>query len=191
MSTTLVFIELLAAGTLALIAVSLPLVAILDIDLAKLLGDIKENQVLATVVAIAFAYPLGIVVDGIADKFFGKMGDRYREKYNLKAQHSVFSLFSDKNGSTFAEKYFEYNRIRTRIVRSLAFNSILMLIAGTFYGFKNKTGWDSTQLHIWFFFWILVFVSALWSLQQLQEAWFRMLGVAWKVYPKSEDTPQK
>ena len=183
MSTTMVFIELLSAGTLA--ALSLVL-ALFGFGLSpEIISKIPAAEVVVTVVAIAFVYPLGIVVDGIADKFLSFVGAQYETQYNLQKGHSVFSLlFTKPNG--FSEKYFEYNRIRTRMVRSFLLNSALMLVTGFAAGLTLK--WPCFWLMIWVVLWVIIALLAYWSLHQLRESWFRILAVAWGDWPIPEQT---
>lgn len=179
MSTTLIFVEFLSAGTLAGIAILLALVG-LGFDMQQL-EQLREMQVIAVIAGIGFAYPLGIVIDSIADWMLSKVGSRYKNKYGLKDGHTVFSLFAEKRGSDFAEKYFDYNRTKTRMVRSFLLNSALMFVAGTYCGIT--LGWQFKWLVTWSIAWIIFMLLSYLALKQLSESWFRMLAVAWGDWP--------
>jgi hypothetical protein len=150
-STTLIFVELLSAGTLALIALCLAFVGLGgDTALLKQIAD--QAQVASVIIGLAIAYPLGIVVDGIADRVFDKIGKKYKKKFKLETHHSVLSLAANKDlWNEFAGKYFEYNRIRTRMVRSFLFNSTLMLAFGTLAG--AQLGWTPRSFLLWIVAW--------------------------------------
>src|SRR2546423_10867564 len=128
MTTTLIFVELLAAGTLSSLALILLLITF-GLE-PKIIAEVADRELLATIASLAVVYPLGVVTDGLADKLFRRIGSRYRERYNLQSGHTVFSLFAEGRGNNFAEKYFEYNRVRTRMVRSFLLNALLMLSTG-------------------------------------------------------------
>lgn len=186
MSTTLIFVELLSAGTLALIALGLAFLGV-GVDVEQLKWIDAQSQIASVIIALAIAYPLGIVVDGIADRLFQNVGEQFKQKYKLKAHHSVFSLAADKERwNDFMGKYFEYNRVRTRMVRSFLLNSILMLVVGALVG--AKLAWAASDLCLWLATWAGITAAAWWSLRELREAWFRMLAISWGTYPEPGDS---
>jgi hypothetical protein len=144
MNTTAVFVELLVIGIQTSLWVAVLVAAfepsfLTAVDLSKL----EKWEGLVTAGAFAICYSFGIIVDRLADVLFlvarpsklllrGSWAKKIQAGISAK-QMNITPLelaLKDGNGS----EYFSYFRVRIRITRALALNSLLSTAACILYG---------------------------------------------------------
>ena len=124
MNTTDIFIEHLIAGVQVgvwLLLLCLSVFGFEWLDLEK----IKDLQLIIAVLLLPFIYPLGIVVDNIADELLQPIQKRIRNKYIKDKNQSTARLMlvlKDRN----VNEQLDYIRRRIRISRSSFFNIIFI-----------------------------------------------------------------
>ncbi len=149
MKTTSLFVELIVIGIGAAFGAVLLLTAICDPGLT-IVGKINEsNNLLLTAVGIAVIYPIGIIIDRLADRLMKRPSRHIREKIFAGERAEVLEGLVDiyTNNSPLVDMI-EYGRSRMRICRGWLVNIPLILIGGiTFLTISQK----ATTLHIFFF----------------------------------------
>jgi hypothetical protein len=125
MPTTLLFIELLLTGIQSLVWIGLVVTWIFGNNMSNILplDNYSDWITPLTLIIFGFVYLLGIIIDRLADWIFSKKDDELRKKYTkgkskLEIQSIKYKLSKEK-GIT---KHLDYNRSRTRIVRSGTLN---------------------------------------------------------------------
>ncbi len=130
MSTTTIFIEHLISGALTLLAILFGVAATGIIQLTDV-RTILELESFSAILGIAFAYPLGIFIDNVADKILESPDSKMRNKSGLK-KGATARLMMISKGSSLAN-FMNYRRTRIRIARSSAVNfAFLTLCVVTF-----------------------------------------------------------
>lgn len=99
--------------------------SITGLDL-EVIGYLQNYWGLLAVVLTAIAYPLGILVDTLADLLLEKKNLQIRtEKVNVPEEVSLIQLLHQLEGCTITN-YFTYNRFKARVTRSSSFIFLLI-----------------------------------------------------------------
>lgn len=126
MSTTALFIELLITGLQAAIWLTLLILSILGYGWISL-ERLKGFEAIFAVLLLPIVYPLGVLIDYLADAAFKRWELKIRAKYDLDQTQTVVRLLMQTKDSSLAA-HFGYIRSRIRISRSSAFNFALITI---------------------------------------------------------------
>ena len=142
MSTTAIFVELLIAGMQASVWVTLFVISITGYDwVSYTLSELKGWVVLVTAILFAVWYTLGIVVDQLANVFvtiiinpkklllkFRWVNQRHHQKNHIVRQRAAIAFQAGSHVS-----FLEFIRSRLRIMRSTAFNTLLIMVSTLFF----------------------------------------------------------
>jgi hypothetical protein len=138
MSTTALFIELLITGLQAFLW--LILVALTTFDYRWMsLDKVKGFEAILAVLLLPIVYPMGVIVDNWADKFFRPWEKRIRSQYALKNEESTTRFFI-LTKETYLAAQMSYIRSRIRISRATAVNAAL--ITATLFFFLVFRCWE-------------------------------------------------
>lgn len=148
MGTTDLFVELIVIGIGAFAWIAIATLSIFGyqwVPLEKLLS------VSAIVPFLSFVYIVGIVTDRLADVLFDQIWiPRLQRKhhYSLQTAREDRRLIYSKN--EYLANLIEYGRSRLRICRGWAFNSVLIMIASSFFvATQVADAFLRTRLFIW------------------------------------------
>jgi 8-oxo-dGTP pyrophosphatase MutT (NUDIX family) len=124
MTTTAVFAEIIVVGLQAEIWLATLVLAVFGADWVDL-GAVDEWATLLTVLVLAAAYALGIIVDRLADTLVpirkrAPNGDRFR-RMRLEVLH--------KSGGDGVAKFLDYQRSRMRVARGTILNTAFSIPA--------------------------------------------------------------
>jgi hypothetical protein len=131
MNTTFLFVELLIIGFESWVWMTLLFFSRYTLeDFGTALPFLKDWQPLILLVALAFVYVTGVIVDRIADWAFRWLERQHRERIigDLKEPVSV-RRFSLGTQNDFLNQQLDYTRTRLRIVRASALNVPVAAIA--------------------------------------------------------------
>jgi len=131
MSTTLLFVELLIAGTQVVIWFVLLILTIFDYKWTSNLSiqGVSDWQVLITATVLAFVYVLGILFDRLADLIFSKWDRSIAYKRFPDAPHTFAVIrFQLSKDNEYLNHQFEYTRSRLRIARASSLNFAITTI---------------------------------------------------------------
>lgn len=128
LSTTELFVEHIISGILSLVWILLVVFSMVGLE-PGWIPVIKDLWGLFAVVSTAVAYPIGIFIDTLADKFLSRRSDAIKQASGLPAGFSIIHLvhrLKDDN----IRSYFTYNRFKTRVARSSFINFAMIGISG-------------------------------------------------------------
>jgi hypothetical protein len=127
MTTTQIFAELLVIGFGAFAWLLVLGAALFGWELPEVTERLSSWELLLPVLSLV--YVLGIVVDRLADKFFEKWDEQYREEtFDTKEAFFKARRLMVYYGKGLWE-HLEYGRSRLRICRGSACNSVALLIS--------------------------------------------------------------
>jgi hypothetical protein len=178
MSTTLLLVEYLFAGTLFLASLLL-LAAGVGCDLSLLMALRKFGDVNLSLMLAAVAYPLGVMVDELSEKSLRFWEHRLRRDF--PREKSVQSLLS-RGPRDFFIKLMEHKRSRIRLIRSFAFNlgfAALSLFVGSLFAER----FDFADAIPWLTAISLLLSCALWVWRGFQLGWIKSLRIEWESLP--------
>lgn len=178
MSTTSLFIEILLTGLQATIWLVLAILCFLGVDWI-ILERIKGFEAMITASLLPIVYPLGVVIDYLADKIFRAREKRIRGKYISDPTQSAMDFVS-RNKDTLIANHLGYLRSRIRVSRASAVNFALMAFWGmafVIFNCRKRTGfpfWRVLLLESTIGF-LLSFLSVLaWS--RITDSFFRWVA---------------
>lgn len=190
MNTTVLFVEHLITGLQTLAWLTLLLFCFLGTDFFSI-NQIKGFESQAMLLAFAVAYPLGILVDNLADYLFYKWSDRIKceviEEERIQEtpdEINVTKLFANtKDGSL--NDYLSYIRMRIRISRSSTLNFLLLTICliiftSTKRNSVNPPLSDGRLIMIEFCFGIALTALSLFSWRNINKRYFKKIVRAYK-----------
>lgn len=125
MTTTAVFAEILVLGLQAVAWLALALAVVIDPGPA--LSALEPWATLVTIMVLAGAYVLGVLVDRIADSVAGRF--RRSDPSEASADGSSFRSARRRllSADTPLASFLEYQRSRLRLTRGTALNSVLTI----------------------------------------------------------------
>ncbi len=126
MKTTQLIIEHLIAGIQMMIWLLLLVLSVTGME-GFSLSELGINDTVALSIAVAFVYPLGIIIDNMADLLLKKQEKKIRQSIPGGAQSMRRLLILLKDAST--EEQFSYIRMRIRISRSACLNFFMLSLA--------------------------------------------------------------
>jgi hypothetical protein len=152
MSTTLLFVELLIAGTQVVIWFVLLILTIFDYKWISSFSaqGISDWQILVTATVLAFVYVLGILFDRLADLIFSKWDRSIAYKRFPNAPHTFAVIrFQLSKDNEYLNHQFEYTRSRLRIARASSLNfAITTIVALIFVATRLQGAQDYAKLLI-------------------------------------------
>ncbi|HSK89333.1 MAG TPA: hypothetical protein VK880_13300 [Anaerolineales bacterium] len=174
MATTVLIAEILIIGMQSLIWLACLVIAVFDLSWFDLQA-LKGWEPLATLLILAVAYSLGVLIDRTSDSLFWRIDKHIRKKEipgNFPAVWQMRLLITSKDDGI--ANFLEYIRSRLRIARSTTFNITLTIIAGTILRFKILWSADpaTTVDHVVISIWIvgvLLFIAAFFFMEALYE----------------------
>ncbi len=122
MNTTAVFTELLVIGLQAVAWIALAAASFLDFGSA--MSALRGWETLVTIVVLAIAYVLGVVVDRIADSLLGPLRNRTSQRDPDQVGRARMHIL--KSASPLSS-FREYQRSRMRLMRGTTFNLAVAL----------------------------------------------------------------
>ncbi len=194
MATTAVVAEILIIGLQAEAWLALLLLAIVGtewIDLDKL----AKFAALDTIVVVAVAYVLGILVDRMSDSLFDRLEyerpfrwlnrrfGRWSHDLSLPAGVGSMRMRVLKDGGAMAG-FLDYQRSRMRIVRGTAVNVALSLVAAPLYLGRNAEAWHAIVAAIAL---LVLLALTLTAGERIKSAYLERLVDAYKVLVKDKD----
>lgn len=126
MKTTQLIIEHLIAGIQMMIWLLLLIFTVTGTE-GFSLSEMGINDTVALSIAVAFVYPLGIIIDNMADLLLKNREMKIRQAIPGGTQSIRRLLIMLKDAST--EEQFSYIRMRIRISRSACLNFFMLSIA--------------------------------------------------------------
>lgn len=130
MDTTLLFAELLIAGTQVTFWLLILLLTLFGYSWIQVQG-LADWQSLVVVLFLAFSYTLGVVFDRFADAVFGPWNRRLKNKMMPNPPLPIVAMrFEIGKDNEYLNRQFEYTRSRMRIARASAINAVLITISG-------------------------------------------------------------
>ena len=86
----------------------------------------------------------------------------------------VAQLSRDKELTEFFGRYFQYNRVRTRMLRSFLLNCCLLVVVGTIvYAVRREV--PLALYGAWTGTWLVLGASAFWAYRKVRHSWYGML----------------
>lgn len=137
MSTTTLFVELLIIGIEALVWVLLLVGSLTDVSLVCVIEKLKGwsgYSALITVMFLAVAYTLGILVDRASDIFY-KLVQFRPGRLPAGVGEMRLTVMSANDGMA---KFLDYQRSRLRIARATACNLFAVAVSGMFWVYSNR-----------------------------------------------------
>lgn len=134
MKTTSLFVELIVIGIGAALGMGLLLVSIFDPHLTIAHWIKESDNLLLTALGIAIVYPIGIIVDRLADRLMKRPSRLIRQKVFTGEREEVLAGIVDiyTNNSPLVDMI-EYGRSRMRICRGWLINIPLLLLGGVIF----------------------------------------------------------
>lgn len=126
MSTTAIFVELLLTGLQAAIWLSLVILSVLGFDWIHP-ERLKGFEAMLTVLLLPIVYPLGVLVDYLADQLFRKWELKIRAEWIQDQTQTALKLLIQTKDPALAT-LLSYFKSRIRISRSSALNFALITI---------------------------------------------------------------
>jgi len=134
MKTTQIILEHLIAGVQMMSWLLLFSLSILNIEAQSFTGE-GINFAFWSVIALSFVYPLGIILDNIADRILRKPEKKIKGSV-LGANKSMTQLLLQLNNALVTEQ-FDYIRIRIRITRSAFVNFFMLTFSSLLFTFSR------------------------------------------------------
>lgn len=126
MNTTNIIVEFLVIGIQVALWLAILILIIFGINFIECI-DLKESATLVTAALVAVSYPIGIVVDNLADLFLKREDDEIRKKVNIDENSDAMTYVRiSVTGDSLMGKLLEYQRMRIRLSRSTFLNFILI-----------------------------------------------------------------
>ncbi len=122
MNTTAVFTELLVIGLQAVAWIALAAASFLDFGSA--MSALRGWETLVTIVVLAIAYVLGVVVDRIADSLLGPLRNRASQRDPEQVGRARMHILRSASPLS---SFLEYQRSRMRLMRGTTFNLAVAL----------------------------------------------------------------
>jgi hypothetical protein len=145
MSTTLLFVELLIAGTQVSVWLALLLVTLFGYSWIPL-QRVADWQNIMLVLFLTFSYTLGVVFDRLADSVFEPWNRHLKDKFIPNPPLPIVVMrFEVGKDNKYLNNQFEYTRSRMRIARASAINAVLIAIIGTAFALVRVDGTTSGQ----------------------------------------------
>jgi hypothetical protein len=129
LSTTELFVEHIISGILSVVWMMFFVFCLTGLDPSFLI-IIRDNWPFFLLVTTAVAYPIGIMVDTVADLVLARQNAKIRANQNLPESFSILAMiyqWKDEN----IKNYFTYNRFKTRVARSSMINFLMIAIGGS------------------------------------------------------------
>ncbi|GJM31029.1 MAG: hypothetical protein DHS20C18_00300 [Saprospiraceae bacterium] len=133
MKTTSLFVELIVIGIGATLGISLLLLAVFDSNLEILGAFAKINSLLLTAIGIAIVYPIGIIIDRVADRMLSRSTTAIRKKVFSDREFVLAGIVDIYTNSSPLVDMIEYGRSRMRICRGWLIDVVLIFIGGNVY----------------------------------------------------------
>ena len=190
MSTTAIIIEHLVSGLQALFALIILLLALIGYDWINF-AILRDFAPYLTFLGFAFAYPLGIFIDELADCILQPLSETIRSKRlveeGLNPENQEIRAFCvlQEADDRFVESYLRYIRMRIRISRSTAFNVLFLGTASVLFVLLRINNIELMVFISAVGFILMVFAT--WSWYRFTDSFSKNIARYWKGSP-SENT---
>lgn len=134
MKTTQIILEHLIAGVQMMFWLLLFSFSVLNIEIRSFTGE-GINFAFWSVIALSFVYPLGIILDNIADRVLRKPEKKIKGSV-IGGNKSMTQLLTQLNNTLVTEQ-FDYIRIRIRITRSAFVNFFMLTLSSLLFTFSR------------------------------------------------------
>lgn len=131
MTTTALFIELLIAGLQSAIWIGLIVLSVFGTDWINL-ERLKGFETILAVILLPIVYPLGVLIDYLADRVFTRWQKPLRHLYLKDKTQSALKLLTQTK-DPFLTNYLDYIRRRIRLSRSAAINFALITVVSVIF----------------------------------------------------------
>jgi hypothetical protein len=132
MNTTEFFVEHLIAGVQALLWILLIFLSFFGIEWVPF-GLLKDYEIIISGIAISIVYPLGVMVDHVADSLLKKQHNRIKKRYPDNLPTMALSIKTNND----VISHLVYIRKRIRLMRSFIINVIFSIFAGNLFIFTQ------------------------------------------------------
>lgn len=129
LSTTELFVEHIISGILSVVWMMSFVFCLTGLD-PGFFPAMREYWPFFALVTTAVAYPIGIMVDTVADILLARQNGKIRAKYNLPASFSILEMINQWKDDNL-KSYFTYNRFKTRVARSSMINFMMIAMGGS------------------------------------------------------------
>jgi len=178
MSTTSLFVEILIIGLEAFVWLALILGTLWKPGpFFDILKQYKEYAALMTMLLLALAYVLGIIIDRLADSFYKLF--RYASDKPLPAPVAKMRLriMHDSEGMA---KFLDYQRSRLRIARATVFNLLVTIVATSIWLIHSNIA-DALVLGSVIGIGLIVLVLSISAVRRIDEAQLKRLVEAYGI----------
>jgi len=129
LSTTELFVEHIISGILSVVWLMSFVFCLTGVD-PGFFPALQEYWPFFALVITAIAYPIGIIVDTVADILLARQNGKIRAKYNLPESFTILEMINKWKDDNL-KSYFTYNRFKTRVARSSMINFLMIAIGGS------------------------------------------------------------
>ena len=194
MSTTAIVAEILIIGFQGAVWMTLLLATLLpDAVSVETLKALKGWETLATIVALAAIYTIGVIGDRVADSVYSlfrrakdKREKKEREQRGFPAESDMrLRVTESKDGKA---QFIEYQRSRFRIARATAPNLLLILVAALIY--LAQTGADGVAFAVTGGILAAAFVITVLAAERIQEAYMKRLKQAYQMWKEDRQVAE-
>ena len=127
MSTTTLFVEILIIGFEALAWLGLFIIVLWEPNfLVEIIKKNSNYSTLFTILLVALAYVLGIIIDRVADSFYKIFRYSHDESPPVKFGEMRLRVLHESEGMA---KFIDYQRSRLRIARATFLNMVILVFA--------------------------------------------------------------
>jgi hypothetical protein len=167
---------ILCAGVFAVAALLLLLIGF-GVDLIAAFALIpKPAQAMLGFLALALVYVLGTISDSFADAFFGETAEEVKQ---VDEGQTLLALSLNNGLNPFAERFFEYLRMRKRLLQNALLSSLLLSASALLALWRSAA--DSVYIRFVLMSTATVFVLSWFALRRLKATWQKHLSRAWAV----------
>ena len=126
LSTTSLLVEHLIAGVMACIWIALLLLCIYPLS-PDIFPVLIAYKYLVLIVLSVLSYPIGMIIDNIADRILSIHNQRYKNTEDYLSVTELIYHLKDDN----IKDWFTYNRFKIRIMRSCWLNALITFVIMT------------------------------------------------------------
>ena len=122
-STTTLLVEHLISGFMAIFWLGLVIFCWYP-NSSELLISATDNQSLVLLALAVFGYPIGMIIDNLADQLLTPFKEKYKNKEDYLSATELIYHIKDEN----ILSWFKYNRFKIRIMRACFLNSVISIV---------------------------------------------------------------
>lgn len=122
-STTSLLVEHLISGFMAVVWIG-TFVFCCYPDLLGLRLTTLENQSFVLLALAVFGYPIGMIIDNLADQLLSPLKNKYKNQEDYLSATKLIHHIDDEN----ILNWFKYNRFKIKIMRACFLNSAISIV---------------------------------------------------------------